>query len=504
MKKFLSILLILSFVFVSFISCTSVAEPQMTESVTDKITENNETNDLIDTIVTDSINESNIVTEGLLDSEITESFITDVATESLSEESNSQDVETETTDGMISDYITDITDTFTEDVVIETSQATTQTDIQTETLTQIDTDIQINTETVTQTDTDIAIQTETVTEAEIVTDIVTETVTESLTESVTETVTETVTESLTEDLTESVTDTVTESETQTDSVSITETAIETATETEKVTDMATDKVVESESETSAGSKECLHSNVENGKCKACEHQLYIREGDYIYFGEYPQSLKDDSVTIVATTPDSNGYYLGSDNCYYAKVVATPYATGYTFSNGAKVKSGTEYYFKVEPIKWKIVSQSSNEALILCESILINKAYDTSSNIYGESDVSVWLVNTFFSSAFDSIQQDFISTVTIDKSDKKVFLISENEAFSNAETRKLSTTDFARANGAWMTTSAGKGNGIWWLRTPNEQNSKQVKVVTNSGAASNYELVNNSGFGVVPALKIRIN
>ena len=409
---------------------------------------------------------------------------------------------------MISDYITDITDTFTEDVVIETSQATTQTDIQTETLTQIDTDIQINTETVTQTDTDIAIQTETVTEAEIVTDIVTETVTESLTESVTETVTE----SLTEDLTESVTDTVTESETQTDSVSITETATETvtetvtetATETEKVTDMATDKVVESESETSAGSKECLHSNVENGKCKACEHQLYIREGDYIYFGEYPQSLKDDSVTIVGTTPDSNGYYLGSDNCYYAKVVATPCATGYTFSNGAKVKSGTEYYFKVEPIKWKIVSQSSNEALILCDSILINKAYDLSSNTYGESDVSAWLVNTFLTSAFDSIQQDFISLVSIDKSDKKVFLISETEAFSNGETRKLSTTDFARANGAWMTTSAGKGNGIWWLRNPNAQNAKQVKVVTNSGAASNYELVNNSGFGVVPALKIRIN
>ena len=65
------------------------------------------------------------------------------------------------------------------------------------------------------------------------------------------------------------------------------------------------------------------------------------------------------------------------------------------------------------------------------------------------------------------------------------------------------TDFARANGAWMLTSAEKGNGTWWLRTPNGQNVKQVKVVINSGVASNFELVNNSAFGVVPALKISL-
>lgn len=50
--------------------------------------------------------------------------------------------------------------------------------------------------------------------------------------------------------------------------------------------------------------------------------LYVREGDYIYFGEYPQTIKEDNV-VISTEQDSRGYFLGSDGAYYAKVVASP-------------------------------------------------------------------------------------------------------------------------------------------------------------------------------------
>ena len=74
-----------------------------------------------------------------------------------------------------------------------------------------------------------------------------------------------------------------------------------------------------------------------------------KEYDYVYFGEYPQTLKADDV-IITSDIDSRGYYLGSDGCYYAKVVATPYewynTKECTFSTGTAVKKGSVYYFKV--------------------------------------------------------------------------------------------------------------------------------------------------------------
>ena len=88
------------------------------------------------------------------------------------------------------------------------------------------------------------------------------------------------------------------------------------------------------------------------------------------FGEYPQTIKANEVTV-GTSADTRGYYLGSDGYYYAKVTATPNSSGYTFSTNATVSRGTVYYFKVEPIKWRILTESGGTALILCESIIAN-------------------------------------------------------------------------------------------------------------------------------------
>ena len=246
----------------------------------------------------------------------------------------------------------------------------------------------------------------------------------------------------------------------------------------------------------------------DGVCSECgyedaEYKLYKREGNIIYFGEYPQTLKADTVEIVGTTVDARGYYLGSDNAYYAKVVASPYDDEYSFSTGGAVESGKTYYFKVEPIKWRILSEDSGEAVIFCDSILVNKAFDASSNVYAESDISEWLTSVFFATAFRDIEKELIKSVSIDGIDQKVFLLSEEEAFKNNATVKLSATDYARANGACMSTSLGKGNGIWWLRNPEKDDSNHVKTVNYTGGSSNYELVNTKAFGVVPAIKISL-
>ena len=256
---------------------------------------------------------------------------------------------------------------------------------------------------------------------------------------------------------------------------------------------------------------------------------YTRDGDYIYFGEYPQSLKAESVTV-GTTADSRGYYLGSDGFYYAKVTADPWSSSYTFSSGAKVTDGTVYYFKVEPIRWRILTEDGTNALILCDSIIANKRYDDSSNNYKESEIRAWLNATFYNTAFSDLQKALVNTVTVDNSGEstgyssnpyacentsdKVFLLSYKEVTNSAygfsssygtydTARRKTVSDYARATGAYMSTSSGyDGNGWWWLRSPHYDFSSLARVVHYGGSTgSNYVL--NTYHGVVPALQIRL-
>ena len=95
-------------------------------------------------------------------------------------------------------------------------------------------------------------------------------------------------------------------------------------------------------------------------------------GTYMYFGSWPQTVKASGVelTEMIKTMGANTYYLGSDGYWYAKVTAKPYISGYTFTDGTTVKKDDVYYFKVEPIKWRVLESGK----LLAESILANVAY----------------------------------------------------------------------------------------------------------------------------------
>lgn len=263
-----------------------------------------------------------------------------------------------------------------------------------------------------------------------------------------------------------------------------------------------------------------HTLDANHICSMCSNA-------YIYFGEYPQTIKADDVTITETT-DSRGYYLGSDNAYYAKVTADPKDSDYTFSNGSTVINGTVYYFKVEPILWRIIAQSDEAAMILCDSIIANKAYDSSSNNYAESDIRAWLNDQFYNTAFTALEQELILTTTVDNSaastgdgsnpdacentNDKVFLLSYAEVtnsaygFSTSTSRQMQTSDYSRATGAYTNigTDTEYGNGGWWLRSPYYYYSPCARCVYSDGYIyRNYSYVSYTYCGVVPALQIRL-
>ncbi|MDD5810781.1 MAG: DUF6273 domain-containing protein [Treponema sp.] len=100
---------------------------------------------------------------------------------------------------------------------------------------------------------------------------------------------------------------------------------------------------------------------------------------YVYFGDWPQSVLPEasSVTVdetVSVIMGANTYYLGSDGNYYAKCAEKACGTDaqYKYHDGTQPGRGgtTTRYFKVEPIKWRVLTDNySGKKLLLAENIL---------------------------------------------------------------------------------------------------------------------------------------
>ena len=108
------------------------------------------------------------------------------------------------------------------------------------------------------------------------------------------------------------------------------------------------------------------------------------DGVYVYFGDWPQTIKADDVTIdeeESIIMGSNIYYKGSDGNYYVKCLENSSCENIQYSNNVPVLSkdfNSYKYFKVEPIKWRVVdsdfdhdlnSATSGRKLLVSETIL---------------------------------------------------------------------------------------------------------------------------------------
>lgn len=163
---------------------------------------------------------------------------------------------------------------------------------------------------------------------------------------------------------------------------------------------------------------------------------HIDDG-YIIFGEYPQSLKSSNVNITETT-DSRGYYLGSDDNYYAKVTATPnHSTRYDSmfgdaENYSMIIAGEVYYFKVEPIKWRILAQADGAYTLMADKILDTQIFDQESGYWHESYIRTWLNNDFFTKAFSALQRTLVQNSNI---------ITKYDEYNDAFDVEFATSDY---------------------------------------------------------------
>ena len=287
---------------------------------------------------------------------------------------------------------------------------------------------------------------------------------------------------------------------------------------------------------------------------------------YVTFGVWPQTIKADSVTVDKNTSESKDvgmftYYKGDDDNWYCDAQENAYGTGneYKYSDGTKVSqkgAGSSKWFKVEPIKWRVLttdfkgadSTAWEKKLLFAESGLYASVpyydvHDVARNINGKtiypnnyehSRIRAWLngivynksgtnsdeLNNkgFLQTAFTAGERAKIAETVVDNSvtstgystntyacdntNDKVFLLSYSEAFNNTyfaddKTRIRKPTDFALANHAYKDRAAAYG-GCFFVRSPYYNDSNEFRIVGNSGA-SNRSTVYYRFPVVVPAL-----
>lgn len=201
-------------------------------------------------------------------------------------------------------------------------------------------------------------------------------------------------------------------------------------------------------------------------CQGINPVKYTRDGDNIYFGYWPQTLERDETVVaklneMAGTPPlprdkENPYnweshegttymwqkiviyngtkYLGVQmNDYRASGVYS--LTSYIMKNG--YFTFEVYWFKYEPIKWRILTTSGNSAYIMSDialdsfSIQPNRKSEMRDDLFAEYNNSTgvpdgtyannweycflrqWLNETFYNEVFNKLQKEIIQTTHLD-------------------------------------------------------------------------------------------
>ncbi len=278
-------------------------------------------------------------------------------------------------------------------------------------------------------------------------------------------------------------------------------------------------------------------------------------GSYILFGSYPQtevtnrSLTSTLSTMAGTKPTSSnayawtsyGYYKdGSISNYmwyqdieyngetYRGVYFTSYRPYYTSSSSSTSNTYQDdngyytsniYWFKFEPILWRIVAEANGEATLVCEMLIDSHEFDDNnsySNNYARSNIRAWLNDSFYKTAFNELERKLILLTTVDNSaastgdtrnrydcedtEDYIYLLSYKEVttyFTSNSAREKQTTDYAQCQGAY---TDSEGDGYWWLRSPDSYRSGDAQSVLVDGYAGRGS-VDYTGNGVCPALRI---
>ena len=203
-------------------------------------------------------------------------------------------------------------------------------------------------------------------------------------------------------------------------------------------------------------------------CSELNPVRYTRDGDYIYFGHWPQTLERDENVVaklneMAGTPplprdNANPYNWEShegttymwqkiviyNGTKYLGVQMNDYRANGIYALGDKITDNgyyklNVYWFKYEPIKWRILTTSGNSAFIMSDIALdffsmqpdrkseirddLLASYNNSAGVpdgtyannWEYSFIRSWLNETFYNEVFNDLQKEIIQTTHLDNS-----------------------------------------------------------------------------------------
>jgi len=273
--------------------------------------------------------------------------------------------------------------------------------------------------------------------------------------------------------------------------------------------------------------------------------VYYKPGSVITFGSYPQTKVTDPVVINAletraSCTDNAVNFMGAR---YKRVYFTEY-TPYnsrvepSAENSCQDENGyfvnTAYWFKFEPVKWRVLSNSFDGLFIMSVKLLDAKPYNSKYDkvTWETSSMRSWLNNDFCKTAFTRFDMCRIQKSTVVNDDNpfygteggndtkdRVFLLSFKEVmnadygFSSGSatadiTRSAEGTDFAKCAGlnVFGTNGIFANCSNWWLRSPGRDSTRagciNYLAIDMIGAFYYGTDVDYNNVGVRPTLKLR--
>ncbi len=194
-----------------------------------------------------------------------------------------------------------------------------------------------------------------------------------------------------------------------------------------------------------------------------------------------------------------------------------------------------HYFAYAPIKWRILKQTGDKALLLADRMPdtypFNDTYTDTS--WRDCSLRQWLNSYFISRAFTEAEIDAIEVTDVENDDNyyfgtdcgpntqdRVFVLSESETFSsqlaeeygfsnsdsgNDPARRFRSTLYAKCRGAWWSPVEGYlGIAFWFMRTIGYTKANVVYVGETGDTYNRGIVVTCNDAAVLPAITLNLS
>ena len=194
-----------------------------------------------------------------------------------------------------------------------------------------------------------------------------------------------------------------------------------------------------------------------------------------------------------------------------------------------------HYFAYAPIKWRILKQTGDKAVLLADRMPDTCPFNDSYKDTSWSDCSLrqWLNGEFFRQAFTEQERSAIEETDV-KNDPnyyfgtdcgpdtkdRVFVLSESEAFSsplaveygfsnsdsgNDPARRFRSTLYAKCRGAWWSPVEGyRGTSFWFMRSVGYTKANVVYVGESGDTYNRGIVVTCNDSAVLPAITLDLS